>query len=76
MMASNRFICILRIIPFCIACNDKNTKSRCNTSVTAGDKIATADNSGNSSGTHLHLEVREKPGGKPIDPTTYLGKCP
>ncbi|MEU6535081.1 M23 family metallopeptidase [Streptomyces sp. NPDC047000] len=41
------------------------------TSVKAGDPIAYSGNSGNSTGPHLHFEVRPA-GGSPIDPLPWL----
>ncbi|MFC9133261.1 M23 family metallopeptidase [Streptomyces sp. NPDC057099] len=41
------------------------------TSVKAGDPIARSGNSGNSTGPHLHFEVRPA-GGSPIDPLPWL----
>ncbi len=40
--------------------------------VTAGDVIAGAGNTGKSSGPHLHLSVRD-PSGKLVDPAPFLG---
>ncbi len=39
--------------------------------VTAGQPIMQSGNSGNSTGPHLHFEVRN-PSGSPINPTTYI----
>lgn len=39
--------------------------------VEGGDRIGKADSTGNSTGNHLHLEIRPN-GGSPVDPMIYL----
>ena len=39
--------------------------------VKAGSRVGLSGNTGNSTGAHLHLEIREN--GKPVNPANYVG---